>query len=165
MSTMLAVPAALVADVRSGLFGEWGFAAEDLTNLALAFGARGSVDVYQDALKAFDAARDFLDIVGWQVKPKEQAVEIDLELHPLVVLKALHTSQDALTDRLGEVSGTVVPAEVQHEMILRADTLGDFAAAVDAQVRKLGYKVPEDVGSEQRPPHNKLSPRIGRRPS
>lgn len=149
MSTMLAVPAALVADVRSGLLGEWGFAAEDLANLALASEARRPVEVYEEPLKAFDAVRAFLDIVGWKVKPQEQTVEIDLERHPLVVLKALRTSQDELADRLGETERTPVPAEVQYAMILRADALGDFAAAVDVQVRELGYEVPEDASSER----------------
>jgi hypothetical protein len=148
MSTTLTVPAGLVADLRTGLYCEWGCAAEHLGNLALAFEARGPVNVFDKSLKAFDAARSLLDTVGWRTQPVEQAVEIDLELHPLVVLKALRTAQDALADHLGEIPGATVPAEVQYAMILRADALGDFAAAVVAQVQELGYEVPEDIRAE-----------------
>jgi hypothetical protein len=53
MSTMLEVPAALVADFRCGLLDEWGFAAEDLADRALAAGSHDPEARYEEPLKAF----------------------------------------------------------------------------------------------------------------
>src|ERR1700723_3441985 len=106
MEMVLTVPAAFVADLRSGLFGEWGFAAENLSNLALTFSGRGPEQVYEAPLRAFDAARALLNTTGWRVQAVESNVEIDLGLHPSVVLQALRNEQEALVDRLQEVAGT-----------------------------------------------------------
>ncbi|HEY3828246.1 MAG TPA: hypothetical protein VGL57_03510 [Solirubrobacteraceae bacterium] len=127
---MLTVPATHVADLRSGLFGEWGFAAESLSNLALTFSGHGPERVYEVPLRAFDAVRALLNTIGWRVQPVEADVEIDLSLHPSVVLRALRSEQEALVDRLQEVAGTPIPEDAHQAMQAHVKELREFIANV-----------------------------------
>lgn len=46
MNTQLIVPAGFVSYLRGGLFGEWGYAAEQLSSLALEFGGNAPDGAY-----------------------------------------------------------------------------------------------------------------------
>jgi hypothetical protein len=56
METVLTVPAKLVPQLRSGLFGEWAFAADDISHHELQVGSEAPDDVYRKPLETFDAA-------------------------------------------------------------------------------------------------------------
>jgi hypothetical protein len=144
MAAALTVPAAFVADLRSGLFGEWGFAAEGLSNLALTFGGRGPEEVYERPLRTFDAVRTLLNATGWSVQTVEVDVEIDLSPHSSVVLQALRNEQEALADRLQEAAGTAILEDALLAMQAHADGLHKFAASVEALVGDLVRDLPTD---------------------
>jgi hypothetical protein len=134
---MLTVPANLVPCLRSGVFGEWGFAAEDIADRALQFGSDASDDAYRVPLKAFDAGRALLDAVGWRAEGSQADVEIDLSLYPQLVLKALTSEQLALSDRLTELPPTG-SKDARDVVIARSEALNAFLKLVKLQVRRLG---------------------------
>src|SRR5271170_2972520 len=103
---MLAVPSDIVPYLRRGLFGEWGFAAEDISNRALQFGSGASSNFYREPLEAFDAGRALIDEIGWRNKRSQTDVEINLSLHPQLVLRALRKEHLVLTDQLAEMPRT-----------------------------------------------------------
>jgi hypothetical protein len=151
MEAMLTVPAVYVADLRSGLFGEWGFAAESLASLALMFGGRGPEEAYERQLRAFDAVRTLLNAIGWRVQPIEIDAEIDLGLHPAVVLRALQNEQEALVDRLQEVTGTPIPEDTHQAMLAHAEGLKEFRASVETLAEQLiGKQAIEDAAAAWR---------------
>jgi|SRR5580704_17838401 hypothetical protein len=150
METTLTVPAAFVADLRSGLFCEWGFAAENLSNLALTFGSR-SEEVYESPLRAFEAARTFLGAVSWRDQSVESDTEIDIGLYPALVLRALQSQYEALVDRLGEVAGTPIPEDAYLAIVTHAEGLREFITSVETRVEQIiGEQSADDAIATQR---------------
>lgn len=144
---MLTVPADFVPDLRSGLFGEWGFAAEDLANMALQFGGHAPGGVYRDPLESFDASRTLLDVVGWRSQTPPTEISIDLgwhHLYPKILTKALVNEQIALAERLEEMPRTT-SEYARQSMRRRIETLGSLAAAVEAKAQRL--KPPEPMAA------------------
>lgn len=154
----MTVPAAFVADLRSGLFCEWGFASESLSNLALTFGGHGPEEVYEAPLRAFEAARTYLDAVSWRDQPVETDTEIDLGLHPSVVLRALQNQHGALADRLQEVVGTPIPEDTYQALLAHAEGLYEFITSVETLVEQIiGEQPTEDAIAVRRMPPDQPS--------
>ncbi len=133
MSPVLLVPAEYVANLRSGLLGEWGFAAEDLSILALQSDNDVSARMYRKALGLFDTSRALLDLVGWRSERHEVEVCIDLdagELYPTVVINALTSERVALVAHLEEMPRRTNES-VRQVMRSRIGGLGDLIASAE----------------------------------
>jgi hypothetical protein len=137
-NTMLTVPANLVPYLRDGLFGEWGFAAEDIADRALQFGSNASRDIYSEALEAFDAGRTLLDAVGWCDEGIQADIEINLALHPKLVLRALKSESRMIAERVREMPRNE-NKEARNTETARATVLRMFARSVQEQIRRLGF--------------------------
>lgn len=130
---MLTVPAKLVPQLRSGLFGEWGFAAEDISRHALQFGSEAPDDVYRKPLETFDAGRALLDAVGWRTNSSQADVRLDLSRHrlyPRLVTGALANEQFALVERLEEMPKTTIE-EVRQAVRAQIEALDEFIAVIE----------------------------------
>ena len=139
MNAVLIVPAEYVANLRSGLWGEWGFAAEDLSTLALQMGSDASARTYREALELFDASRALIDLVGWRRERHEVEVCIDLgarELYPAIVIKALSGERAALVAHLEEMPRRTSES-VRQVMRGRIGGLGDLIAAAEDKAEAL----------------------------
>jgi hypothetical protein len=142
MSEILNVPRAHVAYLRNGLIGEWGFAAEELSTLALGFGS-SAPHGYGEPLETFDAARTLLNAIGWTDNPSQNDVEIDLGSYPLLVLKALKHEYSALLAQFQELPKKT-SKEVSDFAAARVAVLDDFVKAVETQVERLPIGPPKE---------------------
>jgi hypothetical protein len=149
---MLTVSSDMVPYLRRGLFGEWGFAAEDISNRALQFGSDTSRNFYREPLEAFDAGRALIDEVGWRDNKKSQAdIEVNLSLGPQLVLRALIKEHLVLTDQAAEMPRTA-SKQARDSISARIEALGEFVERVKAQARRLGLAEPQSASSMIIPP-------------
>jgi hypothetical protein len=159
---MLTVPSDIVPYLRRGLFGEWGFAAEDISNMALQFGSDASSNSYREPLEAFDAGRALIDEIGWRDKKGSQAdVEINLSSRPQLVLRALRKEHLVLADQLAEMPRTA-SKQARDSINARIEALGEFVERVKTQARRLGHAEPQSASSMIIPPRGGSS-RVRRR--
>jgi hypothetical protein len=139
MSAVLIVPADFVPVLRSGLLGEWGFAAEDLSTLALQMGSDASSRTYREALELFDASRALLDLVGWRLEHHQAEVCVDLgasELYPAIVLRALTGERAALVAHLEEMPRRTNES-LRQIVRSRIGALGDLIASAEDKAETL----------------------------
>jgi hypothetical protein len=148
---MLAVPSEIVPYLRRGLFGEWGFAAEDISNRALQFGSGARSNSYQEPLRTFDAARALLDEIGWRDNKSQTDVAINLSLHHQLVLRALRMEHLVLVDQLAETP-RVTSKQAHDSVSTRTEALGEFVKQVKAQARLLGLAEPQAASQMIIPP-------------
>jgi hypothetical protein len=148
---MLMVPSEIVPYLRRGLFGEWGFAAEDISSRALQFGSGARSNFYREPLKVFDAARALIDEIGWRDKRSQTDVEINLGLYPQLVLRALKKEHLVLTDQLAEMPRTA-SERARHSVGTRTEVLGEFVKRVKMQARLLGLAETQAASSMIVPP-------------
>ncbi len=141
MGRSLVVPGGLVGHLRRGLFGELGYAAQELSLIALERGGDASEGLYTEPLRAFDAGRALLDTVGWRGIGEQSDVEIDLALHPLLVLRALQAEHVALVDQLREIP---LRRENHDLAAARVRRLEQFVALVEGEVRRLARREAEN---------------------
>jgi hypothetical protein len=159
VSTMLTVPGGYVAYLRSGIFGEWGFAAEELSVLALGFGS-SAPHGYGEPLETFDAARALLDTIGWTDENQQSDVDIDLGSYPLLVLNALKHEYAALLAQFQELPKTT-SKEVSDFAAARVAALDDFVKAVETQVERLPIGPPKEPARRFAPVSTIGTPRRG----
>lgn len=139
MSSILLVPVEYVANLRAGLLGEWGFAAEDLAALALEMESDASPRTYREALALFDASRALIDLVGWRRERHEVEVCLDLaanEFYPAIVIKALSGERAALVAHLEEMPRRANES-VRQVMRSRIGGLGDLIASTEDKAERL----------------------------
>jgi len=139
MSSIFLVPADYVRDLRSGLLGEWGFAAEDLSTLALQMGSEASARTYREALELFDACRALIDVVGWRRERHEVEICIDLsanELYSAIVIKALTGERTTLVASLEEMPSRT-NEYVRQLMRSRIGALGELIASAEDKAETL----------------------------
>jgi hypothetical protein len=152
IDAMLTVPSEIAPYLRRGLFGEWGFAAENISNMALQFGSGASSNAYRIPLEAFDAGRALIDEIGWRDTKRSQTdVEINLSLHPKLVLRALRKEHLILTDQLAEMPRTA-SKQARDSLSARIETLGEFVKRVNAHARRLGLAESQAASSMIIPP-------------
>jgi hypothetical protein len=162
MSAILAVPSGFVVYLRSGLYGEWGFAAEELSTLALGFGS-SAPHGYGEPLETFDAARVLLGAIGWTDDPSQGDVEIDLGSYPLLVLKALRHEYAALLAQFQELPKKT-SKEVSDFAAARVAALDEFVKAVEPQVERLPIGPPKEPARRFEPISAIGTPRRGATP-
>jgi hypothetical protein len=135
--TMLTVPANLVPYFRSGIFGEWGFTAEDIAQRALQFGSSSQgKGAYQGSLEAFEAGCALLDAVGWCEESASVDAEINLALHPRMILRALKNERELLIDQRREVPKR--DKDSRNAVSAQVAALDAFVKLTEVQLRQLG---------------------------
>jgi len=139
MDTALVVPSDFAPDVRSGLFGEWGFAAEKLSVMALQLGGDASGGVFREPLELFDAGRALLDLVGWQREQADREIHIDLSAHhlyPAILCKALRNERSALAAYLDDVP-RCGSDYARHSLRRRIAALEDLVVCIETKAGQL----------------------------
>lgn len=139
MDSALVVPGDFVSDVRSGLFGEWGFAAEQLSVMALQLGGDASGGVFREPLELFDAGRALLDIVGWQREQADREIHIDLSAHhlyPTILSKALRNERTALAAYLDDIP-CAGSDYARHSLRRRIAALEDLLVSIEGKAGQL----------------------------
>lgn len=148
MGTTLTVPSCFVPYLRSGLIGEWGFVAEDASRRALRFGVDASEELYRESREAFYASCELLDVIGWRNTSPQTDIDIDLTLHPTLVVKALRGTHGVLVDQLEEIPSN----ENRNAALTRVKALGDFVKVVERQVRRAsGHQADDPSGHPASP--------------
>jgi hypothetical protein len=135
MDTQLTVPADLVTYLRSGLFGVWGFVAEDIANGAIEHGGNAS-EGYDEPLQAFDAIRTLLDAVGWTNTVAEGDIVINLSVGGAFILEALKREHYVLVDELQELPRTTTSQEIFDIASARVDALDVFVKTVEKEIQQ-----------------------------
>jgi hypothetical protein len=139
MNTQLTVPASFVSYLRSGLFREWGFAAEDIANLSIEFGGGAPDGAFSEPLQTFFTMLVIFSEVGWKDSHTQGEIVINLNIGGAYIARALKHQHQALANELGEI-----PKETREEMraaaAARIAEFGAFVQEVDAQVRRLNRR-------------------------
>lgn len=136
MNTELTVPAGFVSYLRSGLFQEWGFAAEDIANLSIEFGGRAPDGAFGGPLQTFFTMLVIFGEVGWQDSHTQGNIVINLNIGGAYIARALKNQHLVLANELGEM-----PTETHEEMRVAASAkvaeFGAFVQEVEVQVKRL----------------------------
>jgi hypothetical protein len=137
MEATLIVPALFVPYLRSGLLGEWGYAAEQLASLALQFGSGAPDGAYGEPLQAFDTIRIQLGEIGWKDNDRQGDVTINLYIGGAYVVKGLEHEHMTLADRLDEM-----PKRTRKTMrdaaAAKVTEFGEFVKSVESHIDRLG---------------------------
>jgi hypothetical protein len=134
---MLTVPANLVPYFRSGIFGEWGFTAEDIAQRALQFGSSSQGKAtYRELLEAFEAGYVLLDAVGWCEESVPVDAEINLALHPQMILRSLKNERELLIDQRREMPKR--DKDSRNAVAAQVAALDAFVKLIEIQLRQLG---------------------------
>lgn len=136
VSSMLTVPGGFVQYLRSGLFGECGYAAEDISHLALQVASRTRKD-YLEALRKFIVALTLLSKIGWGDNSSQANVEIDLGLYPTLILKTFHDGHVTLLEELQEMPKKTTSKDIYSNASSRVEALGAFVQTVEWRVKDL----------------------------
>jgi hypothetical protein len=137
MEAPLVVPAAFVSYLRSGLLGEWGYAAELLSSLALQFGSNAPDGAYSEPLQVFDTIRILLGEISWKDNDRQGDVTIDLYVGGAYVVKGLKHEHMMLSERLDEMPQRTRKA-MRDAMAARVAEFGEFVKSVEVHVDRLG---------------------------
>jgi hypothetical protein len=136
MNTQLIVPASFVSYLRSGLFQEWGFAAEDIANLSIEFGGGAPDGAFSEHLQTFLTMLVILGEVGWKDSHTQDNIVINLNIGGTYIARALKHQHQALANEHGEM-----PKETHKEIRAAASAkvaeFGAFVQEVEAQVKRL----------------------------
>ena len=126
MNAQLTVPAGFVSYLRSGLFQEWGFAAEDIANLSIEFGGGAPDGVFSEPVQTFLTMLVIFGEVGWKDSHTQGNIVINLNIGGAYIARALKNQHQVLVNELGEM-----PNET-HEEIRAAASAGvaEFGAFV-----------------------------------
>ncbi len=159
----LTIPAGFIPYLRSGLFDEWGWTAEDIANLALRFGSRASDGIYSASLQKFDTIRILLGNIGWRDSDAQGDTALNLGVGAVYVVEGLKGQHLALVDQLDEMP------EATHKTMRDAASakvaeFGEFVKEIDEQVRRLNRQPVKSSASHStsRPPLRATPSRVRR---
>jgi hypothetical protein len=161
MNTQLIVPAGFVSYLRGGLFGEWGYAAEKLSSLALEFDGNAPDGAYLARLHTFFTIYTLLAEIGLKENDAQGDVVVNLNVGGTYVVKGLKDEHRTLAEQLDEM-----PKKTQKAMRDAASAkvaeFGLFVEEVEEQVRRLnGQPVePSTSHSTSRPMLRATPPRV-----
>jgi hypothetical protein len=132
----LTIPAGFVPYLRSGLFDEWGWAAEDIANLALRFGSRASGGIYSAPLQKFDTIRILLGNIGWRDSDAQSDTALNLGVGGVYVVEGLKGQHLALVDQLDEMPKAT--HKTMHDAAsAKVAEFGEFVKAVEEQASRV----------------------------
>jgi hypothetical protein len=144
----LEVPGDLVAPLARGLVSELAYASGEMAQLAGLHGARLGKGIFAEPLASFQAACRLLDSVGWSECARRAAVEIDMSLAPMMVLRALQGEHKNLIERLREIpesEGLLVRNATQA----RAEAVKALIETAERQLRRVGINIKPHDGSTE----------------
>lgn len=129
MDAALAVAADSVPDLRSGLFGEWGLAAENIYMMAHQLGSDAPGGAFREPLELFAAGRALIDVIGWRHERAQAEIRIDLganHLYPTILGKAIASERAALKNHLVQMPrrGSAYGRQSLRRRIVALDELG-----------------------------------------
>jgi hypothetical protein len=81
MSTTLTIPADVLPDVREGLYGLLGVAADGIGSYLVHPDRDAMVDGFVEARSQLERAFPVFDLVGWTTRDHRQNVDVDLAEH------------------------------------------------------------------------------------
>lgn len=136
MEATLIVPAAFVRYLRSGILGEWGYAAEQLSNLAHQFGGKASDGAYGEPLQVFDTIRILLGEIGWKDTDRQADVTINLHIGGAYVVKGLKHEHTMLAERLNTMPKRTRKA-MRDAAAAKVAEFGEFVKSVESHVNRL----------------------------
>jgi hypothetical protein len=115
---VLIVSPGRVHSLRGGLYGELGFAGEELGEFSLRRRPQGRAP-YREPLGHIDAVRALLEQIGWDEVELPPRVQIDLWVHGALALTVLSRVLDAELDGLADVPPARRRTAEQHIRELR----------------------------------------------
>jgi hypothetical protein len=137
IEALLIVPPAFVPYLRSGLLGEWGYAAEQLSSLALQFGGNAPDGAYSEPQQVFDTIRILLGEIGWRDTDRQGDVTVNLCVGGACVVKGLKHEYMMLAEQLNEM-----PKRDRKTMrdaaTAKVTEFGEFVKSTEARVYRLG---------------------------
>ena len=163
MNTQLIVPASFVSYLRGGLFGEWGYAAEQLSSLALEFGGNAPDGAYLTPLNTFFTIYTLLTEIGLKENDAQGDVILNLSVGGTYVVKGLKDEHRTLVEQLGEM-----PKKTRKTMRDAASAkvaeFGEFVKAVEEHVNGLNRRPerPATTHPPSRPPLRAAPSRVHR---
>jgi hypothetical protein len=159
MEAPLVVPAAFVPYLRSGLLGEWGYAAERLSGLALQFGGNAPDGAYSEPLQVFDTIRILLGEIGWRDTDGQSGVTVNLYVGGACVVKGLKHEHMMLTEQLDEMPKQTRKA-MRYAATAKVAEFGEFVKSTEARVNRLDSHEYESSADHVRPALQTRRPRV-----
>jgi|HubBroStandDraft_1064217.scaffolds.fasta_scaffold90925_3 hypothetical protein len=153
MSTQLTVPAGFVSYLRGSLFGEWGYAAEQLSSLALEFGGNAPDGTYLAPLHTFFATYLLLAEIGLREDAAQRDVIVNLSIGGTHVVKGLRDEHRILMEQLDEMPRRTRKA-MRDAASAKVAEFGEFVQAVEERVNGLNRRPerPPTTHPPSRPP-------------
>jgi hypothetical protein len=153
MKAMLTVPAGFVPYLRKGLFGEWGYANEQLANLSLQFSGGMSDGAYSPPLHTFFTILILLCEIGWHDHDAQGDVVVNLGIGGPHVVKGLKNEHLTLESQLSEMPKRTRKA-MRDAASAKVAEFGEFVNAVEEQVNGLNRRPerPATTHPPSRPP-------------
>jgi hypothetical protein len=139
MNTQLTVPASFVSYLRGGLFGEWGYAAKQLSSLALEFGGNAPDGAYCAPLHTFFTTYTLLTAIGLQENDAQGDFVVNLSIGGTYVVKGLKDEHRTLVEQLGEMPKKTRKA-MRDAASAKVAEFGEFVKAVEEQVNGLNRR-------------------------
>lgn len=136
MKATLTVPAGFVTYLRKGLFGEWGYANEQLANLSLQLGSNAADGAYSEPLHSFFTILTLLCEIGWHDNDAQGDVVVNLVIGGSYVVKGLRQEHMVLEDQLAEMPKRTRKA-MRDAAAAKVAEFEEFVKEVEAQVRRL----------------------------
>ena len=163
MNTQLIVPAGFVSYLRGGLFGEWGYAAEQLSSLALEFGGNAPDGAYLAPLNTFFTIYTLLAESGLKENDAQGDVVLNLNVGGTYVVKGLKGEHRTLVEQLDEMPKKTRKA-MRDAASAKVAEFGEFVKAVEEQVNGLNRRPerPATTDPPSRPPLRVTPPRVHR---
>ncbi len=163
MNTQLTVPPSFVSYLRGSLFGEWGYAAEQLSSLALEFGGNAPDGAYLAPLHTFFTTYALLAEIGLKENAVQGDVVVNLSIGGTYVVKGLKDEHRILMEQLDEMPKKTRKA-MRDAASAKVAEFGEFVKAVEEQVDGLNRR-PERAATTHppsRPPLRAKPSRVGR---
>jgi hypothetical protein len=163
MEATLIVPAVFVRYLRGSLFGEWGYAAEQLSSLALEFGGNAPDGAYLAPLHTFFTTYALLAEIGLKENTAQRDVIVNLSIGGTYVVKGLKDEHRILVEQLDEMPKKTRKA-MRDAASAKVAEFGDFVKAVEEQVNGLNRRLerPATTHPPSRPPLRAKPSRVGR---
>jgi hypothetical protein len=158
MNTTRIVPAGFVQYLRSGLFGEWGDAAKELSNLAVEFGSGAPDGAYWEPMHKFLTIYILLGEIGRKDTATQGDVVVNLSIGGEYIVSGLKHEHLVLVDRLNEMPKRTRKA-MRDAASAKVAEFGEFVADVETQTNRLSLG--RDTSSEPvtKTSRSPLSPR------
>jgi hypothetical protein len=90
MSTTLTIPADVIPDIREGLYGLLGVAADRIAGYLVYPDRDAMVDGFIEARSQLERVFPLLDLVGWSTRELPHSIDVDVADHGQTLKDAVH---------------------------------------------------------------------------